>query len=276
MAAGIRVGWTNATIGWTNETNGAGRVPSSRNSLTLLLIQARDEPHILDQELACFAERCHLRPDQFKRINVVSDAIDDSLLEGVSGVVIGGAGRYSAANDYSWTPSLLRLITGIDEGDLPLFGSCWGHQVIARALGGEVIHDLPRAELGCFAVELTEAGRADPIFSHLPESFLTNMGHHDRVIRLPDNAIELARNQSQPNQAFRIRDRPIYGTQFHSELSAARERERLLEYRDEYRSALPTDAEFEHVVASLSETTEADELLRHFVDTVVLRHEPIV
>jgi GMP synthase (glutamine-hydrolysing) len=133
------------------------------------------------------------------------------------------------------------------------------------------VHDLAGAELGCFGVELTAVGRADPIFGRLPHTFLTNMGHHDRVTRLPESAVELARNASQPNQALRIRDRPIYGTQFHSELNAERERERLYEYRNEYRTALPSDEHFDHVIASLAETTEADALLSHFIDEFVLQ-----
>ena len=40
------------------------------------------------------------------------------------------------------------------------------------------------------------------------------MGHHDRVSVLPDGAVELARNDTAPYQAFRLDGLPIYGTQF--------------------------------------------------------------
>jgi hypothetical protein len=74
-----------------------------------------------------------------------------------------------------------------------------------------VIHDVDRAEMGCHHVELTEAGQEDELFKDFPTSFMANMGHHDRVSVLPENGIELAFNQTQPNEAFRIRNKPIYG-----------------------------------------------------------------
>ncbi len=225
---------------------------------------------MLLQEQECFLERCLVSPAQLRSVNVVDTPMVSELLEPVDGVLIGGAGRYSAAEDYEWMPDLLSLVREICRREIPLFGSCWGHQVIARALGGRVEHDLPRAELGCFPVDLTREGRVDDLFSYLPDSFLTNMGHHDRVTVLPQGAVELARNDNQPYQAFRIANLPVYGTQFHSELSAQRERERLLEYRDAYRSALPSEEQFQEVLDSLAETSEADDLLSKFIDRFVV------
>lgn len=90
------------------------------------------------------------------------------------------------------------------------------------------------------------------------------MGHHDRVRRLPPGAVELAAND-QPHQAFRLRRAPVYGTQFHSELDADRERERLIHYRDHYREDLPSAEEFEAVLNSLAPTTAVDGLLHRFL-----------
>ena len=90
---------------------------------------------------------------------------------------------------------------------------------------------------------------------------MANMGHHDRVTKLPDEAVELARNSSQPFEAFRIKDRPIYGTQFHSELDAARERERLYRYRSYYLEELPSEEQFQAFLDDLAETAEVDDLM---------------
>lgn len=152
---------------------------------------------------------------------------------------------------------------------MPVFGSCWGHQLIARALGGRVEHDSTLAELGCHRIILSGAGRKDPLLRSFPDSFLANMGHHDRVTKLPEAAVELARSETQPNEAFRIEDLPVYGTQFHSELNAHRERERLIRYRPYYMEQLGTKEEFEAVLASLAQTTEVDHLLADFVEMYV-------
>jgi GMP synthase (glutamine-hydrolysing) len=226
---------------------------------------------MIEQEQRCFAERCRLPRDRFRTLNVVrGDRPSRAHLEGVDAVLIGGAGAYSAVEDYDWTPALLDFVRRIVDRGLPLFGSCWGHQVIARALGGRVIYDPDHAELGCRTVSLTGAGTSDVLFHRFPKRFRANMGHHDRVTDLPDGAVELARNDL-PYQAFRLEGQPVYGTQFHSELDAERERERILVYRKHYREALPDEETVQHVLSDLADTTEVDQLLYDFLTTFVVR-----
>jgi len=234
-----------------------------------LLVQARSSSSMEQQEQTCFAERCRAAPEQFRLLNVGrGDDPTPVALENVDALLIGGAGRFSATDDHDWTESLFELIRRAVQQELPTFGSCWGHQIIARALGGRVVHDPEQAELGCRWVQLTRAGEDDPLFGRFPSRFKANMGHHDRVVELPPDAVELARND-QPHQAFRLRNRPVYGTQFHSELDAQRERERILKYREQYRKALPDEATMQEVISNLAETTEVDSLLYDFLTTFV-------
>lgn len=169
-------------------------------------------------------------------------------------------------------PYLLQLVQRANDLSFPTFGSCWGHQLIARALGGTVIHDHERAELGCHHVELTDEGLNDALFKDFPPSFYANMGHHDRVSRLPANGVELANNASQPNEAFRIKDKPIFGTQFHSELDAHRERERLIRYRTYYKDQLHSEEVFQSIIHGLQETTEVDHLMFDFLTKFAVRN----
>lgn len=251
------------------------RSPLSSESIRLLLVQARSAPRMIQQEQQCFVERCRLPPDHFRIVNVVrGDVLSSDLLEGIDAVLIGGAGKYSAAKDYEWTDPLLDFVRRIVDDEIPLFGSCWGHQVIARALGGTVVYDPEYSELGCDWVELTKAGTRDPLFHRFPQRFQANMGHHDRVTELPSEAIELAQNE-QPYQAFRLPNAPVYGTQFHSELDAERERERILVYREYYRDALPDEETVQRVLNNLAETTEVDHLLYDFLTTFVARGHPL-
>jgi len=140
--------------------------------------------------------------------------------------------------------------------------------MIARALGGVVRYDKELTEMGCHWIELNDAGADDMLFSSFPRRFKANMGHHDRVITLPDCATDLAFSETQPNQAFRIKDKPIYGTQFHSELDAAREEERLYAYREHY-TEIETEEAFQEIIEGLAETTEVDTLLHKFLVTYV-------
>lgn len=239
----------------------------SLDALRVLLIQARNTEDMEHQEQECFLERCRLQRKQLRLLNVAHEPVRRSLINGVDAVLIGGAGEYSALDDPPWMPALLDLVRDATARHIPTFGSCWGHQIIARAFGGTLVHDPDRAELGCGRVEMTAAGRDDPLFNRFSASFKVNMGHHDRVDVLPARAVELAYNDSQRNQAFRLREVPVYGTQFHSELDAARERERLIAYRSYYRNEMPSEEAFQAVMDNLAETTEVDTLLYDFLLT---------
>ena len=247
------------------------RSPVTARPLQLLLLQARSKPEMEKQEQSCFVERCRVPRDQFRVVNVGrGDVPALSHLTDVDAVLIGGAGQYSAADDYPWMSAVLDFVRLVVDEGVPLFGSCWGHQIIARALGGRVVYDPEHSELGCGWVELTDAGETDPLFHRFPSRFRANMGHHDRVVDLPSGATELARNQ-QPYQAFRLEEKPVYCTQFHSELDAERERERILVYKELYRDALPADGTVQEVLESLADTTAVDDLLYDFLTTFVAR-----
>lgn len=233
--------------------------------LRVRLIQVRERPAVVHEEQETFLERCALRRDQLVVTNALSDPIDDALLDGVDAVLIGGAGAYSVTHTYAWTASLVGLVRTCYDRRLPLFGSCWGHQFVARALGGTVVKDLTRSEMGTHPVELTEAGRADPLFRDFPARFPAQMGHQDRVSVLPPETVELARSAVAPFQAFRVADRPIYGTQFHSELSVERVRQRLIAYRAYYTEVLQDEAAFDATLAAFRDTPEVDGLLAAFL-----------
>lgn len=234
--------------------------------LKVLLIQARSTDDIEVQEQECFLERCRIDVPQLSSRSVLCEPLGVDLLDEYDAIMIGGAGEFSAVEDYDWMPGLLEFIRTCYDRRIPTFGACWGHQLIARALGGRVVHDSSMAEMGCHPVTLTDSGRRDEIFGSFPARFLANMGHHDRVVELPADAIELARSDSQPYQAFRMAGRPMYGTQFHSELDARRERERLFRYREHY-PEIGSDASFQAVLANLAETSEVDHLLHDFLIT---------
>jgi GMP synthase (glutamine-hydrolysing) len=237
----------------------------SIDDIKVLLIQARSKPDMEVQEQHCVLERTGLQASQLHSRNVVREMPHRDWLAGADAVVIGGAGAYSIVDEHPWKGALLDLVVEMRDRSIPLFGTCWGHQVIAVALGGVVENDSERAELGTFTLELTEAGVADELFSAIPVQFDAQMGHHDRVIRLPSATVELARSATQPFEAFRLEGLPIYGSQFHSELSKQRLFERLHSYRRNY-PELQGDQQFEGILDSLRETPEIDALLRRFLE----------
>ena len=138
---------------------------------------------------------------------------------------------------------------------------------MARAMGGRVIKDLARAEVGTHQVFLTEQGQADPIFKPLGESFKAQMGHEDCVVELPRGATLLASSKMVQNQAYRFDGLPIYCTQFHPELTREDLFARVESYPDyiERIARVPPDEFCE----SLEKSPHAEELLRRFVTTIL-------
>ncbi|OGR00918.1 MAG: hypothetical protein A2284_17740 [Deltaproteobacteria bacterium RIFOXYA12_FULL_61_11] len=194
---------------------------------------------MLLHEQECFLRHGAIDPDRLRPFNVITAPPPLSLLDTTDVVMLGGSGDYSVdeeAGDLSWFPPMAELVLASLERGLPFFGTCMGIQVLARALGGSVVCDPTRQEIGTFEVNLTEAGRTDPLLSNLPSPFLANLGHKCRVERLPRGGVVLARSERCPVQALRLDRGLVYATQFHPELDYHGMRLRITTYYEKYKT----------------------------------------
>ena len=130
-------------------------------------------------------------------------------------LVFGGAVHPDQDDQHMWLKEQLRWLEGLIEDGVPTLGICLGSQLLARAAGAWV-GPLAEPEVGWYDVELTEAGRADPVLSALPPHFAALESHY-YAHGLPDGATELARNTS-CLQGFRLGD-ACWGVQFHPEVT---------------------------------------------------------
>jgi GMP synthase (glutamine-hydrolysing) len=214
----------------------------------------------------CFARALHADQRQIRTIDLLRGAPSRGLLDQVDVVLLGGSGDYSVAAGGPWLEAALDAMRELHRLAKPTFASCWGFQALARALGGEVVTDLDRAELGANDVLLTDAGRRDRVFGQLPATFKAVMGHQDVVERIPADAALLASSQRVTNQAFTFPDKPIYCTQFHPELDRQGLLERLRAYPQYVeRIAGMTADEFE---LQCDDSPQAATILPRFLDAV--------
>jgi GMP synthase (glutamine-hydrolysing) len=238
------------------------------NKLRYALLQIRngDDP-MKPQEVRCFADALRCDAGRIIVRDLLIERITAYSLQSVDIVLIGGAGHYSVAAGGAWLPRALDVMRRLHGDAKPTFASCWGFQAMARALGGQVVTDLSRAEVGSHRLFLTEAGQLDPVMGPLAAGFWAQMGHQDIVDRLPDDAVLLASSNRVANQAFRFQDKPIYCTQFHPELSHDALMQRVRTYPEyvERIAQMPVD-EF---AKTLQNTSECTSLLPRFVWAVV-------
>jgi GMP synthase (glutamine-hydrolysing) len=141
----------------------------------------------------------------------------DRLPDGPNGfdaVISLGSDRSVYTTHDWWLEPELRLLREAVETDTPVWGICFGAQLLAAALGGRVFAG-PRPEVGILPLQLTGAAVADPVFGSLPPEVPMFHWHGDSF-ETPAGAIRVAGSDAYPNQAFRAGGL-AYGVQFHAE-----------------------------------------------------------
>lgn len=137
--------------------------------------------------------------------------------DGFSGVVVTGSGAM-VTDRAPWSEATAGWLREAAHAGLPMLGICYGHQLIAHALGGEVGWHPAGREMGTVEIETFPEAADDPLFSGLPERFPAQATHLQTVLRLPEGAVRLARSAHDPVHAFRW-GRQAWGVQFHPEFS---------------------------------------------------------
>jgi GMP synthase (glutamine-hydrolysing) len=144
---------------------------------------------------------------------------DGQSLEGYDGIAITGSSLhiYDGGTSVNRQIDLVRsaLATGT-----PLFGSCWGLQVITAAAGGVVRKNPNGREIGFGrGIRLTEAGRKHPMYVGKLDVFNAPTVHLDEVETLPPGATVLATNAVSSVQSIELRTNGsvAWGVQYHPE-----------------------------------------------------------
>ncbi len=133
-------------------------------------------------------------------------------------IVLGGPmGAYDVER-HPFLQQEIGLIRRYLDEERPVLGICLGAQLLAAAAGAQVFPGERGKEIGWEAVELTEAGVADPLWAGFPRSFTTFHWHGD-TFDVPERAEVLAHSERYV-QAFRLGPQ-AYGVQFHPEVVPA-------------------------------------------------------
>jgi GMP synthase (glutamine-hydrolysing) len=130
-------------------------------------------------------------------------------------IVLGGPMNSDQIDTYPNLMTEMEIIRKAVDRDMSVLGICLGAQLLARSLGGRVRRN-PTREIGWHEVELTEAGRADPVLGGFANPQMVFQWHEDGI-ELPGNCEHLASSSASEVQAFRHGEH-VYGLQFHLEV----------------------------------------------------------
>jgi GMP synthase (glutamine-hydrolysing) len=234
-----------------------------------LLLQSRDPGDPMrEHEVECFRSTLAMGPDELVVVDALERVPSKEELAGARAVLMGGSGDYSSLDEEPWIERMTRWTREVLlASDVPTFASCFGFQVMVRALGGEMVRDPENREVGSLDLCREKAAAADPIFGDLPSKFVAQVGHTDRAAEAPPGTDVLASSERCPVHAYRVRGKSIWATQFHPELDVAAVRVRYLRYAEKYpppdlpEGTKPEDAPF---LSTLRPSPEASRLLERF------------
>ena len=162
-----------------------------------------------------FATRLRaLRPDWVYDVVSAKDGVLPPCAPAYDGYLITGSPA-SVNADMPWVAQLLEFIRELDRFQLPTVGLCFGHQAIAKALGGTVGHNPDGWCLGVAGTDVAPFERwMQPAKPHL------NLfaAHNEQVLTAPAQARVLSRSDFCPVGSFAV-GQHFFTSQYHPEIS---------------------------------------------------------
>lgn len=176
------------------------------------------------------------------------------------GVLITGSGAM-VTERAEWSERSAGWLRDAAHAGKPLFGICYGHQLLAHALGGAVDYNPRGREMGTVLVHLHADAQADTLFGGLPLQIDAQTTHLQSVLAAPPTAKVLARSAKDDCQAFRWNE-SVWGVQFHPEFSSQMMRSYIAARSD----ALAKEGTCHHsLLKSVRPSPQARRVLKRFV-----------
>jgi GMP synthase (glutamine-hydrolysing) len=177
-----------------------------------------------------------------------------------AGVVVTGSPAM-VSDRADWSEAAARWLGEAVRADAtPILGICYGHQLLAHGLGGEVRANARGREMGSFEIRF-DAGLA-PLFE--AGTFPVQMSHVESVVKKPPGARVLARTDLDPCSVLAFGPRQ-WGVQFHPEF----DRPIMQAYLEARREVLIEEAfEPDAMIGAVVDTPASAGVLARFADLV--------
>jgi GMP synthase (glutamine-hydrolysing) len=234
----------------------------------LLLIQTGDSPDALRTRFGGFADwfrdAMHLQAGQMRVVRVDAGETLPDPREVPGAVITGSAAMVTERAD--WSERTAGWIRDAMDAETPLFGVCYGHQLMAHALGGRIGWLPSGREIGTEPITRL-AGSEAPAAGGLPPVFPAHTTHRQSVLEPPAGVEVLARSQRDPHQLLRYAPNAL-SSQFHPEFTA----DCMRAYIDARADALREEGRDPDILrAGVRETEAARLLLERFAHDALAR-----
>lgn len=185
-----------------------------------VILQAGNPPSAIRQQFGSFAQMFQGVLGVAAPVRVVRCYAGEPLpaLRDVAAVLITGSPA-NVTDDTPWMRVLVPWLSQAVEREVPTLGVCFGHQILAHALGGTVGYHPRGREAGTQSICLTEAAAGDAWLAGLPARFAAQLVHEQTVLRPPPGAQVLGYNDHDACQILRLAPHAV-SVQFHPEFSA--------------------------------------------------------
>ncbi len=238
-----------------------------------LLMQFRHESTLRHQEWQAIKHIAKLKRSQL----IAYDAIaygppDNETIDDYHAVIIGGASDFCVSQTHNSSPitECISLTRDIIDSSKPLLGICFGFHMIIKALGGSISYEPNKPELGGVSINLSPQSNNDPLFKGIKKTIKAISAHQDMVYlyQLPPECVPLADNQ-RCLQAVRVKNKPIWGLQFHAEAIPKLIKAQFSKY---YQSKNKNNAQLKEILKTFVKTPEANRLISNFAQFVQKNH----
>jgi len=158
-----------------------------------------------------------------------------------------------------WSERTAAWLREAATGGLPVLGICYGHQLLAHALGGSVAPNPRGREVGTVPLALSSDASTDPLLGGVVSPAPVQTTHLESVVELPPGVAALASSALDPNHAFRVGS--AWGVQFHPEFSPEVMRGYIEARRDELAAE---GLDVERLLAEVTPSPLGTQVLRRF------------
>lgn len=234
-------------------------------------MQLRPEDDTSDNEFAAIMKYGGLDSKDVLRLRIEKNGIpDDLVLDQYSGIIVGGSPFDISTAEQDKTviqkkieQDFKKLFDVVVPNDIPFLGACSGNGLLGSYLGTSISNRYGEP-VSCVKLDITAAGKADPLLNGFPDKITVLLGHKEACDTVPDNAVLLMTGNDCPVQMFRV-GRNVYATQFHPEGDSEGFTLRIHAYKH-HGYFEPHEADCLIGAVCEEETPYAQEILKRFVN----------